>query len=529
MDDEEAIRQQTIERYQLGGNAVEPELDTIARLTSDLFDVPISAVTVLGPDRQILQGACGVAVHDTPRDQAFCNYTVQGSDVFIVEDASADPRFRDNPLVTGETQIRFYAGAPVRIGGGVPVGALCVIDRHPRQLSETDRRRLTLLAETVGGIMELRIGSRLNAQREQELQAKAELLRATLDHVQQGIGVFDAIGTLVLSNEQLFALLGVEPEAFAEGRGQVYKLLSAAAERGAIASEGDQQIGPLISADHSSRPAPHLLRGRDGRIFEAWHVAVPNGRSILTVDDVTERRQVAKIKDEFVSTVSHELRTPLTSIRGALAVLGRNAEKSLDAQGLKMLDMASRNAERLTNLVNDILDIEKLASGALTMRPERIDLAHVLRDACDQNRPYAASYQVEFALLVDEPLPIMGDFGRLQQAVTNLLSNACKFSPAGSSVTVTGKRENDRIKVMVEDRGPGIPADFRSRIFRRFAQADPEHRAGNIGTGLGLAITKAIVDQHHGRIGYESEPGEGTCFWLTLPRFDENGEGEKSA
>jgi signal transduction histidine kinase len=219
-----------------------------------------------------------------------------------------------------------------------------------------------------------------------------------------------------------------------------------------------------------------------------------------------------------VSTVSHELRTPLTSICGALAILSRKAEASLDPQSLLMLKMAAKNADRLNSLINDILDIEKLGSGSLAMEREQIDLTEVLRDACMQNRPFGQSHGVELSLeIAHSPLPVFGDPSRLLQAMTNLVSNACKFSARGDTVVITGKREADRIKVTVQDKGQGIPPEFRSQIFRRFAQADPSHRNGAVGTGLGLAITKAIVDKHDAEIGYDSEVGRGTCFWIIFP------------
>jgi signal transduction histidine kinase len=180
-----------------------------------------------------------------------------------------------------------------------------------------------------------------------------------------------------------------------------------------------------------------------------------------------------------------------------------------------------RNAERLTNLINDILDVEKLGSGTLSMQTDAIDLGEVLRDACEQNRPFADQHGAILDLrIAGEPLRVVGDHGRLLQAVTNLISNACKFSPTGSTVTVAGAREDAFARISVADRGRGIAPEFRSRIFSRFAQADPSNKlSGAVGTGLGLAITKAIIERHQGEIGFTSEPGNGTLFWIRLPRI----------
>lgn len=152
----EDVRQQVISEYQLARINAEPVFDAVTELAADLFGVPISAVTVLGRERQLLPGAWGLAERSTARADAFCNVTVERDEVLIIEDALADARFRFNPLVTGEPHIRFYAGAPIRIGGSA-IGSLCIIDRQPRQLTEADRRRLKLIARTVVDIMELRL------------------------------------------------------------------------------------------------------------------------------------------------------------------------------------------------------------------------------------------------------------------------------------------------------------------------------------------------------------------------------------
>lgn len=172
----EDLRQQVIFEYQLAKINAEPVFDAVTELAADLFSVPISAVTVLGRDRQLLPGVWGLKERSTPRADAFCNVTVERNEIFIVEDALIDPQFRDNPLVTGEPHIRFYAGAPIRIGGGTAVGSLCIIDRKPRQLTEVDRRRLLLITRTVVDLMELRLASH----REHGNENQAELAQTNI-------------------------------------------------------------------------------------------------------------------------------------------------------------------------------------------------------------------------------------------------------------------------------------------------------------------------------------------------------------
>ncbi len=522
VSDNEQLRQDIIRQYQLNDRGSEAVFNSITELAADMFDVPIAIVTVLDGDRQLFHGACGIDDDGTAREDALCNVTVKSAQVLVIEDVLADPRFRHNPLVTSAPRIRFYAGAPLILTGDVAIGSLCLIDRVPRTLSAADRRRLELLAGTVVDLMKFRLGNRLAEERQDELAHQAELLRATLDNVQQGIGVFDQDLKLMLSNDRMFDLLGLPKENFPPGSDAADMLLATARNGGLGAGDPEEIVAGLMLSIRAAPSRRLEIIGSEGRILNVWRAAIPDGRFILTLEDISEQRRVARMKDEFVSTVSHELRTPLTSICGALAVLGRKAEDQLDPQSRLMLNMAAKNADRLNSLINDILDIEKLGSGNLAMEREPLDVAEVLRDACMQNRPFAHSHGVELSLEVGTaPLPLFGDPGRLLQVFTNLISNACKFSPRGSTVTITGERKADQIKVTVEDRGQGIPAEFRSQMFRRFAQADPSHRSGAVGTGLGLAITKAIVEKHDAVIGYESEIGVGTCFWVKFPCLED--------
>ncbi|QIL01359.1 GAF domain-containing protein [Sphingomonas sinipercae] len=513
----ELLRQETIAAYHLNEEGSDAEFDAVTELAAELFGVPIALVTVLAPDRQLFRGACGLS-GGTARDVAFCNHTIEQADVFIVEDASKDPRFASNPLVTGDPFIRFYAGAPIVVSNGVAVGSLCVIDRVPRTFTQSECGRLKMLARTVADLIELRLGSRMAELRKQSLERQTELLRATIDHVQQGIGVFDPQLRLVLWNDLLFDLLKLPREMCEEGC-DAERMLMAAARAGTF-GDGDavQLVGELLTSIRTTPSRRLDVHMADGRILDAWRAAISDGRSILAVQDVTEQRRAVKMKDEFVSTVSHELRTPLTSIGGSLAILKKTGADGLDARGLQMLDIATKNVERLGALINDILDMEKIGSGSLSMRCEPLDVRELIIEVSEHTRPFAATHQVGISIQTDaQPLIVLGDRGRLQQAVINLISNACKFSPPGASVRVSARRQGDEALVEVEDDGPGIPVEFRPHIFGRFAQAGPDHQQGRPGSGLGLAITKAIVEKHEGEIGFRTEIDSGSCFWIKLP------------
>ncbi len=234
--------------------------------------------------------------------------------------------------------------------------------------------------------------------------------------------------------------------------------------------------------------------------------------------DITERREVDRIKNEFISTVSHELRTPLTSIRGALGLLEGGVAGPLPAESREWITMARVNADRLVRLINDILDLEKMEAGRLELRAERVEAGELVRSAIEGMRGMAEEAGVVLRAFSDGTAYLPGDRDRLLQVLTNLLSNAVKFSPRDAVVEVRSERTSDgRRRFSVSDHGPGIPTHKLGNLFAKFRQLDSSDARAKAGTGLGLAISKAIVDQHHGEIGVESQPGRGTVFHFTLP------------
>jgi PAS domain S-box-containing protein len=234
----------------------------------------------------------------------------------------------------------------------------------------------------------------------------------------------------------------------------------------------------------------------------------------------TERRKIERLKNEFVATVSHELRTPLTSIRGALSLLRGKHSAALSAKGHHLLEMASRNCDRLTLLINDLLDLEKIESGSLDFDFRVLDLAALAQQALTANDGFAQQYGVNLRLgPVPQVAAVWGDEHRLLQVFANLLSNAIKYSPKGGKVVVSVAQRDGHYRVSVQDHGRGIPAVFCSRIFQRFAQADSSDSREKGGTGLGLSVTKAIVERHGGVIDFVSEVGVGTVFFVELPAW----------
>jgi PAS domain S-box-containing protein len=241
--------------------------------------------------------------------------------------------------------------------------------------------------------------------------------------------------------------------------------------------------------------------------------------------DVSERHRINQLKSEFISIVSHELRTPLTSIRGSLGLLEAGIGGVLPEKAQHLIKIAHDNSRRLVGLVNDILDMEKLASGKMTFKSDRLDLVSLVADAIEANTAYAVGLDVRLHLFNHpDQAWVMADTDRLMQVLANFLSNASKFSPKGDVVRIQiltfTEHQKNYFKVEVTDVGAGIPLSFQARIFEPFSQADGTNTRQQGGTGLGLSITKSYIEKMHGKIGFVSAPDKGTTFWFGLPAVE---------
>jgi PAS domain S-box-containing protein len=237
--------------------------------------------------------------------------------------------------------------------------------------------------------------------------------------------------------------------------------------------------------------------------------------------DITEMKRIDRMKSEFVSTVSHELRTPLTSIRGSLGLIAGGVAGAVPEAVKNLVDIAKNNCERLIRLINDILDSEKIESGQMRLALQEVALQPLLQQVLVANEGFASQHGVSLRLHApDAPVQVNIDVDRITQVLTNLLSNAVKFSPRSGAVEVRLSTQDGWARVEVRDHGPGIPDEFRSRIFQKFSQADSSDTRLKGGTGLGLAISKAIVERLGGAIGFSSVTGAGTTFFFELPECE---------
>ncbi|WP_224242337.1 ATP-binding protein [Hyalangium gracile] len=235
------------------------------------------------------------------------------------------------------------------------------------------------------------------------------------------------------------------------------------------------------------------------------------------VRDISERREVERMKSEFVSTVSHELRTPLTSIRGSLGLMEGGVLGELPEPVQEMVRIARTNTERLIRLINDILDLEKIESGKLELRLQSVEVEELVEATFSGLQGMADAAKVKLSSSVHGAGQVRADRDRLIQVLTNLVSNAIKFSPAHSVVEIQAARDmQGLVRIAVKDQGPGIPPDKHAKLFGKFQQLDSSDTRSKGGTGLGLAISQAIIEQHGGHIEVHSEAGQGATFTFSL-------------
>ncbi|MEO6697747.1 MAG: ATP-binding protein, partial [Gammaproteobacteria bacterium] len=495
----------------------EERFDRITRTAQRLFNVPIALVSLIDSNRQWFKSCQGLSVSETPRGISFCGHAILADTPLIIPDALLDPRFSDNPLVTGEPRIRFYAGQPLVAADGSRLGTLCIIDQRPRHLGEQEIAALRdIAAWAADELNAVELNEALINKHDSETH-----LRTVLDNVMDGIITLNEQGVIESCN---FAAERIFEYSPSELTGCSFKLLM---------PEPYGTLYTMYLTDYLNVGQAKIMgvaqeaegKRKDGSTFPIEfgisEVRLAEQRLfIIVVRDISERKKIERMKNEFISTVSHELRTPLTSIRGSLGLISGGVAGEIPEQAKLLVDIASKNSERLSRLINNILDVEKIESGKMDFTFGPVDITVLVEQALEANVGYGQQFAVEFVLENAVPGAKVGaDSDRLMQVLTNLLSNAAKFSPEHSTVTVVILRHDAMIRVSVRDLGPGIPAEFHSRIFQKFAQADNSDGRHRGGSGLGLNISKALIEKMHGRIGFETEPGAGTTFYFDLPEW----------
>jgi PAS domain S-box-containing protein len=365
----------------------------------------------------------------------------------------------------------------------------------------------------------LMVGEDITASRNEQdaLRAREELFRGAMEHAPNGMAFLDIGGRFLKVNDALCTMLGYTGDQL-RGKHQ-----DAITDPDDIELDLDDVRQLLAGTIQSYKVEKRLIR-EDGGVVHVLlamslmrqHDGSPN-YFVAQFQDITDRKEIERLKSDFVSVVSHELRTPVTSIRGSVGLLSNLAGDILPARGRQLLEIATRNCDRLVNLVNDILDIDKMTQGHMRFEMKDEDTAALLQEAIEAHRGYSEKLGVS---VVMEPVPtslmVHVDAARLIQVMFNLLSNAAKHSPENGQIRVGANRVGGKIRVWVKDQGTGIAPEFAKSVFDRFTQGAQQAK-GIQGSGLGLHISRQIVEKMDGRIGLDSMPGVGSTFWIELP------------
>ncbi|AKJ07725.1 PAS domain S-box-containing protein [Archangium gephyra] len=505
----EKERLDALRRARLLDTLPERVFDDLAQIVSAICGTPIGLVTLVDERRQWFKARVGLEERETSREVAFCAYTILHEEGLEVSDATMDPRFADNPLVTGSMHLRFYAGVPLRDPDGHALGAVCALDMRPRTLTPEQRRALQALSRQAADALKLRATARALEQARWQLED-------LLEHTRMLVQIVREDGTFHFVNRSWREALG-----YSEAQ------LSSLKFADVVAVEEQPRVAGLLGAEgaEAQREVELRLVTREGQpltvagsfIHRAGH-GDEGSMTLGLLRDVTELREVEGLKRDFVSTVSHELRTPLTSIRGALGLLRGGVVGPLPEEVRGLVGIAHSNAERLILLVNDILDIEKLDAGRMELTLREVRPEELVRGALEFIGGMAQEMKVFLQSEVGPCPALKVDPERMVQVLGNLLSNAVKFSPVGAAVRlVVRTTEQGQVRFEIQDKGPGIPQSRQALLFQRFRQLESVDTRKRGGTGLGLAISRALVEQHGGRIGVESTPGVGSTFWVELP------------
>ncbi|MDP2276485.1 MAG: ATP-binding protein [Archangium sp.] len=524
----ERSRQLVLDQCRVLDTPPETDFDNLARLASRIAGCPVGLVSLIDTDRAWCKAWVGLTAPTSTRKLSFCAHAVQHDSDLVVPDASNDVRFANNPFVTGEPHVVFYAGIPLRVGDErLPVGTLCVIDYQPRTLDDLQLDGLRTLARQV----ELLLEGRLRENKLEDLEARTQALIATMD---DGLIRQSDEGVIEWANPAAERILGIDS-------GQLVGLKRTDPSWQVFRPDGTSfppHEFPSALAQTSGQPVRHVLMGVGVGAERRWIRvnATPMFRagesrphavasSLADVTEVIHRQreleaaralaeQSGRAKSEFLATMSHELRTPMNGVIGMTDLLLADCRDESQREGLNIVKESSR---ALLHVLNDVLDYSKIEAGGRVLVPEAFELNKLAKDTAailgHEVSRKKLTLQVDCSQV---SRPVWGDVDAMRQVLFNLVGNAVKFTEAGK-VSIHAREQRDELVLDVVDEGIGIRPEDLPRLFQRFSQADTTTARRFGGSGLGLAICRRLVEGMGGSIGVDSTPGHGSRFTVKLP------------
>ncbi|HMS17116.1 MAG TPA: ATP-binding protein, partial [Planctomycetota bacterium] len=383
-----------------------------------------------------------------------------------------------------------------------------VLGRHDRPLHVEGPEEVVELARTVDQMRSALV------EQVERLGAEQTLLRTMVDGLEEGLLLVDPDRRVLLLNKSLLELLRVDVLGRDQRVGEVIRHPVVIERVVQCLAEGKEQRATLKGL------------GGTNRSFELHvvSVALPEESSrrgaLALFFDITRLEALERVRQQFIADVSHELRTPVTSIKGALETLVESLE-TISPTDRKFLDMASRQADRMSELISDLTDLSRIETGAITLNPRLLDLRALVHVVVETVLTRRKALAAEIVVRVEEGITVFADSRRLEQVLLNLVDNAVKFSGAGSRVEVGAEVAPKWVRILVDDSGPGIPEEHREQVFTRFFRVDKGRTREAGGTGLGLSIVKHLVKLHRGAVWVEKGPLGGARFVVELTRQGE--------
>ena len=471
----------------------------------------LSASTIAVPEP-------GDAAGERPRMASATRWIIEHRLPLVIQDVRDDPDGAETTLA--DHGYVGYAGVPVVLYGEKATGVLYALHRTPPASSDSDLGYLREVAlRTAVAISLQRLLQDVQLANEELKRGRRET-ESILRSASEGICGLDLAGCFTFVNPAAARLLGYG-SADLLGK-NAHETIHHTRADGSPYAASECPVQRTYETGERATDATEVLWRKDGSPVpvEWWATPINEGSAVagvvLTFRDIAQRKEVDRMKDEFVSVASHELRTPLTSIHGALGLIAGGVFGALPEGADEMIRTALRNAERLGRLVNDLLDLDRMRAGQAPIQRRDVDIAELVKQAADVMGPLAESGGVRLELEVS-PWVVAADGDRILQVLTNLISNAVKFSPSGQIVRIATEHRGGELIVRVIDHGRGIPANKLDEVFERFQQVNVADARVRGGSGLGLAIAREIVEQHGGRIWAESAQGTGSTFLLALP------------
>lgn len=509
--------------YALGLLDTKPEkrFDLITKLATKIFNVPISTLTLVDAKREWFKSCVGLTNREGERAISFCGHAVVDGEAFIIEDATKDPRFADNPMVVGKPYIRFYAGVPIVSRDGQKIGVFCIKDIKPKKLSKDETEILKGLASWAQ--------QEINLQNNRIVSVELERLRAESNAVIQSIGegvvVIDRNKKIISINNQACKLLHIK-EQDAIGS-YYYKLWDVKDKDGKTVPLSNRPIQISLKTKKpftTTIGTNYSYVRKDGTSFPVSITIAPinlNKENIGVVDlfrDCTFEKATDRAKSEFVSLASHQLRTPLSAIGWYSEMLLAEKAGRLNKSQKEYLNEVYHGNKRMVELVQVLLDISRMEMGTFVELSKLTDLKLIIKGILEDFKQDIKKKKINISVVFESQLPKIHIDQRLIDIVfTNLISNAIRYSPNESSIDISISKTDSKFLFKVSDQGCGIPKKQQSRVFERFFRADNVVKKVTEGTGLGLYLSKMIVERMKGKIWFESKENEGTTFFVEIP------------